>query len=132
MYNSCYVLIWPLYHRTGHRGPISRNGHFGDAGRYYGYWPKWSITELKKVEHALSKITANFSDGHAGRRITTNIAETTSATILKSYDHKPIRTPWNASVGVTLFQCLATVGVEGKPTHAIMVRGPQGHEGKRA
>jgi len=27
---------------------------------------------------------------------------------------------------------LATVGVEGKPTHAIMVRGPQGHEGKRA
>jgi hypothetical protein len=35
-------------------------------------------------------------------------------------------TPCSGRFGVTLFQCLATVGVEGKSTHAFMVRGPQG------
>jgi len=51
--------------------------------------------------------------------------------ILRPAAHKK-NTSWSGSVRVTLFQCLAKVGVEGKPTHAIMVRGPQGHEGKRA
>jgi len=38
---------------------------------------------------ALSKITANFCDGHAGRRIRPNIAGPTLGTILRSYDHDP-------------------------------------------
>jgi len=79
----------PIYHRSGQRDPSSGYGHLSDTGRCHGYWPKWCGTELKKVEHALSKITATFCDVHAGRRIRTNIAGPTLGTILRSYDHDP-------------------------------------------
>jgi hypothetical protein len=78
-------------HRTGQRDPSSDYGHLRDTGRCYGYWPKWCGTESKRVEHALSKITATFCDGHAGRRIRPNIAGPTPGTILRHYDHRPIR-----------------------------------------
>jgi len=56
--------------------PSSGYGHLSDTGRCYGFWPKWRGIEFKKVEHAMSKITATFCDGHAGRRIQINIART--------------------------------------------------------
>ena len=46
---------------------------------------------VKKVEHALGKITATFCDGHAGRRIRPNIAGPTLGTIFRSYFHDPTR-----------------------------------------
>jgi len=46
---------------------------------------------LKKFEHDLSKITATYCDGHAGRRIRPNIAGPTLGNILKSYDDDPTR-----------------------------------------
>ena len=65
--------------------------------------PKWCGTELKKVEHALSKITATFCDRHAGRRIGPNIAGPTLGIILRSCDHYPTR---GTHHGVTLVTVL--------------------------
>ena len=80
-----------MYPRTGQRDHSSGCGRLSDTGLCYGYWPKWFGTELKKAEHALSKITATSCDRHAGRRIRTNIAEPTLGIILRSYDYDSTR-----------------------------------------
>jgi len=48
----------------------------------YGYWHKWHVAELRKVEHALIKITENFCDGQAGRPVRQNFTGPTLGTIL--------------------------------------------------
>jgi len=118
----------------GQREPSSGYGHLNKTGRFHGYWPKWCGTELKKVEHTLTKIRATFCDGDAGGRIRPNIAGPTLGTILRSYDHDPTRghNVERQRRGDSCYSALVTVGVERKSTHKSKVRGPQEHEGIRA